>query len=171
MPGVRFATAHALRDTSHRKHSCGFAWRFRSSGGRWVIGALQRSSLTQRVNAYQPRVQPWGWNEGYGCAPQHSMCPKGSTHTSPGCNPGDWMVGMHPGHGWWVWMRDTEGGDGDARRFGGWDGASHESQGVALGCHILPRWGRNRSRASPPNPGQPVHKLHGSTLTQRLQAR
>ena len=36
---------------------------------------------------------------------QHSICPKGATHTSPGCNPGDGTVGMHPGHGRWVWMR------------------------------------------------------------------
>lgn len=24
--------------------------------------------LTQRVTAYQPRVQPWEWDGGYGCA-------------------------------------------------------------------------------------------------------
>ena len=110
---------------------------------------------------------------------RHSICPKGATHTSPGCNPGDGAVGMHPGHGRWVCIRDTDGGYAsgtpmmgmDARRFGGWGGASHDSQGVALGCHILPRWGRDCSTASPPNPGQPVHNLHVSTLTQRLQAR
>jgi len=38
--------------------------------------------LTQRVNAYQPRVQPWGWEHGYAS--------------------GTRMVGMHPAHGWWV---------------------------------------------------------------------
>ena len=31
----------------------------------------------------------------------------------------------------------------ETRRFGGWGGAWHDSQGVALGCHILPRWGRD----------------------------
>ena len=107
--------------------------------------------LPQRVNAYQPRVQPWGWDGGDGT--------------------GTGMVGMGPGHGRWGWNRDRDGGYRDARGFGGWGGASHECQGVALGCHMLPRWGRNRSRASPPNPGQPVHNLHVSTLTQRLQAR
>ena len=59
-----------------------------------------------------------------------------------------------------VWGLGRAGfGDG-THRFGGWGGALHDSQGVALGCHVLPRWGRNRSRASPPNPGQPVHNLH-----------
>ena len=108
------------------------------------------------------------------------------------------MVGMHRGHGWWVCLGDTDGGCAseirmvgvEARRFGGWGGASHDSQGVALGCHmlpgsgashdsqgvalgcqILPRWGRNRSRASPPNPGNPSTILIGATLTKRLQAR
>ena len=64
--------------------------------------------LTQRVNAYQPRVQPWGWEHGYAS--------------------GTRMVGMHPAHGWWVCIRDTDGGYAsgtrmvgmEVRRFGGW---------------------------------------------------
>ena len=35
-----------------------------------------------------------------------------------------------------------------------------DSQGVALGWYALPRWVRNGSRASPPNPSQPVLNLH-----------
>ena len=124
-----------------------------------------------------------GWR---GC-----MRSEGAPHTSPGCNPGDRVVGMHPGHGWWVCIRDTGGGyvsgtavvgmypghgrwvwigDTDGGYGGvpvwGWGGAWHESQGVALGCHMLPRWGRNRSRASPPNPraGRPQSSLFRRSL-------
>jgi hypothetical protein len=50
--------------------------------------------LTQRVNAYQPRVQPWGWDGGY--------------------RSGTRMVGMDLGHGRWVCIRDTDGGYGFA---------------------------------------------------------
>ena len=35
--------------------------------------------LTQRVNAYQPRVQPWEWNDGNGCGAWdggHGCAPK-----------------------------------------------------------------------------------------------
>jgi hypothetical protein len=95
--------------------------------------------LTQRVNAYQPRVQPWEPGRGYGDAP--------------------------------VWGLRRAGLGVEARRFGGWGGASHDPQGVALGWYALPRWGRNWSRASPPNPRQSFHNLHVSTLTKRLQAR
>ena len=39
--------------------------------------------------------------------------------TDGGYASGTRVVGMHPGRGWWVWMRAGL-GDG-ARRFGGWD--------------------------------------------------
>ena len=59
--------------------------------------------------------------------------------TDGGYASGTRMVGMHPGHGWWVCIRDTDGGYAsgtrmvgmEARRFEGWGGAWHDSQGVA----------------------------------------
>ena len=77
--------------------------------------------LTQRVNAYQPRVQPWGLDGGHASGTRmvdmdrgHGrwawMRSEGARHISPGCNPGDATVGMDARHGRWGCIRDTDGG-------------------------------------------------------------
>ena len=60
---------------------CRLTQRVNAYNPRGAPWECARCRLTQRVNAYQPRVQPWGW-----------------------------AVGVHPGHGRWVCIRETDGG-------------------------------------------------------------
>ena len=81
--------------------------------GDWQPAAFH---LPQRGNAYQPRVQPWGWDGGHasgtrtvGMHPGHGRwaCIR---DTDDGHASGTRTVGMHPGHGRWECIRDTDGG-------------------------------------------------------------